>query len=156
MTEIAIAVGDLLPTCAEVGGGWKKIVGINITASAGDDYPIVVGFMELILVLVSVVTIIPTTIAHLPFSPLMEQVTRGCVLEQEDIGFIGYYSHNVSIDGYYADGLSITYGSPRHHLWTYVAVILLIYDNLRDSYGYNCPCTVYGGLSPLCGRQLLL
>ena len=37
MTEIAIASGDFISTCAGVGGGWRRIVNINI--SAGDDCP---------------------------------------------------------------------------------------------------------------------
>ena len=37
MTEIAIIVGDFIPTCAGVGGGWRRIAHINI--SAGDDCP---------------------------------------------------------------------------------------------------------------------
>ena len=37
MTEIAIANGDFISTCAGVGGGWRRIVNINI--SAGDDCP---------------------------------------------------------------------------------------------------------------------
>ena len=37
MTAITIAAGDFIPTCAGVGGGWKRIVNINI--SAGDDCP---------------------------------------------------------------------------------------------------------------------
>ena len=33
----AIANGDFISTCADVGGGWRRIVNINI--SAGDDCP---------------------------------------------------------------------------------------------------------------------
>ena len=35
MTAIAIINGDFITTCAGVGGGWRRIVNINI--SAGDD-----------------------------------------------------------------------------------------------------------------------
>ena len=41
-----------------------------------------------------------------------------------------------SIDSYYMDGISITRGSPRQHVWTLMA-------GLGDSYfedTYNCPC----------------
>ena len=37
-------------------------------------------------------------------------------------GLQAYYT-NKTIDSPYVDGLSITYGSPRHHLWTYAASI---------------------------------
>ena len=47
-------------------------------------------------------------------------------------------------DGYYADGLLITYGNPRQHIWTYIAGE---YDN-RTAYIYNCPCAAGGGSPP--------
>ena len=37
MTEITIANGDFISTCAGVGGGWRRIVNINV--SSGDDCP---------------------------------------------------------------------------------------------------------------------
>ena len=49
-----------------------------------------------------------------------------------------------SIDGIYVDGISITLGSPRKHVWTYAA-------GLSDDYDYkgsNCPCATIPGPSP--------
>ena len=49
-----------------------------------------------------------------------------------------------SIDGVYVDGISITLGSPRKHVWTYVV-------GLSDDYNYpkwNCPCATIPGPSP--------
>ena len=49
-----------------------------------------------------------------------------------------------SIDGSYVDGISITLGSPRKHVWTYAA-------GLSDDHNYpnyNCPCATYPGPSP--------
>ena len=43
--------------------------------------------------------------------------------------------HN-TIDTFYVDGVSITHGSPRRHLWTYA-------NGLSELYGYEpscCPC----------------
>ena len=37
MTAVAIAIGDFIFTCAGGGGGWRRIVNINI--SAGDNCP---------------------------------------------------------------------------------------------------------------------
>ena len=44
----------------------------------------------------------------------------------------------------YADGLLITYGNPRQHIWSYVVGW---HDNRTYTY-LNCPCTVGGGLAP--------
>ena len=52
--------------------------------------------------------------------------------------------HPHSIDGIYVDGISITLGSPRKHVWTYAA-------GLSDNYDYprwNCPCATHSGPPP--------
>ena len=48
------------------------------------------------------------------------------------------------IDGIYVDGISITLGSPRKHVWTYAV-------GLSDDYdypNYNCPCATHPGPPP--------
>ena len=53
-------------------------------------------------------------------------------------------SLNKTIDEDYVSGLSITYSSnPRQHIWTFASG-----HGERNSYQYNCPCSVYGGYSP--------
>ena len=44
--------------------------------------------------------------------------------------------HN-DINSHYVDGISLTRGSPRQHIWTFMAGL---YDNVQNLY-YNCPCT---------------
>ena len=51
------------------------------------------------------------------------------------------------INSYYVEGMSITYGSPRKHIWTY-AVGLSDDDNTYQSGVHNCPCAKYPGQSP--------
>ena len=49
-----------------------------------------------------------------------------------------------SINAQYVDGLSITLGNPRKHVWTYAA-------GLSDDYNYpdfNCPCAAIPGPDP--------
>jgi len=49
-----------------------------------------------------------------------------------------------SLDGVYVDGVSITYGNPRKHIWTYAI-------GVSEDYNYNrvnCPCAKYPGTSP--------
>ena len=41
-----------------------------------------------------------------------------------------------TIDNVYADGVSITHGSPRRHLWTYATGVSELYGNDR----FRCPC----------------
>ena len=43
-----------------------------------------------------------------------------------------------SINDNYVDGISLTHGSPRHHIWTFAAAL----DEDTSSFPqYNCPCT---------------
>jgi hypothetical protein len=45
---------------------------------------------------------------------------------------------NPSINTYYVDGISLTLGNPRRHLWTFAAAL----DEVgTHSSQYNCPCT---------------
>ena len=46
-------------------------------------------------------------------------------------------SSGKTINGVYIDGISITHGSPRRHLWSYAANL---YEQWRESANYICPC----------------
>ena len=49
-----------------------------------------------------------------------------------------------SLDEKYVDGISITSGNPRKHVWTYAV-------GLSDDYNYpccNCPCAKHPGPDP--------
>ena len=56
-----------------------------------------------------------------------------------------YDTSSQSIDGIYVDGISITLGSPRKHVWTYAAGPS---DDYNGDGKYTCPCAVYPGPSP--------
>ena len=49
-----------------------------------------------------------------------------------------------SIDSPYVEGISITYGSPRKHIWTLAVGLSKDYSYSR----YNCPCAKHPGDSP--------
>ena len=46
-----------------------------------------------------------------------------------------------TIDSNYVDGLSITYGNPRQHIWTYATGVF-------DNGEIHCPCDGTGGIAP--------
>ena len=50
--------------------------------------------------------------------------------------FRGHYWYNQNLEGYYVQGLSVTHGSPRHHIWTFAAGI----SKARRGNTYQCPC----------------
>jgi len=51
-----------------------------------------------------------------------------------------------NINSHYVDGVAITYGSPRQHLWTYSAGLSA--DGNHEGGRYNCPCAKYPGYDP--------
>ena len=52
-------------------------------------------------------------------------------------------THSRSLDGVYVDGISITSGSPRKHVWTYAVGSS---DDKKDA--ANCPCSKHPGPDP--------
>ena len=50
-----------------------------------------------------------------------------------------------SIDSTYVDGISITLGSPRKHVWTYAVGLS---DDHKISHSDNCPCAKHRGRVP--------
>ena len=141
MTEIT---GDgFIPTCAGVGGGWRRIAHVNI--SAGGDCPTGwvngnhsgVSFCYGVDVANNCSSVIFSTneISYQRVCGRARGYQKGFTF-----GFAGYHVSNQTIDGYYANALSITYSNPRQHLWTYAAGL---YDNFEGV--ANCPCAVGGG-----------
>ena len=58
---------------------------------------------------------------------------------KNNYAFFGYHSRGQTIDGYYVDGLSLTYGSPRKHIWRFASG--LFSGTSSDSHpDYRCPC----------------
>ena len=53
---------------------------------------------------------------------------------EKPLGFKTYFGPPVTIDGRYADGVSLTHGSPRQHIWTFAAQTF-------EGQGY-CPCNL--------------
>ena len=148
MIAITIANGDIICTCAGVGGGWSKIVNINI--SAGDDCPgewrkatqSDVSFCR-------VASDDRYTCSSAIFSTNGISYQRVCGrargYQKGDTGaFYGsrsYYSRTIDED--YVSGLSITYSSnSRQHIWTFASG-----RGERNSNQLNCPCSVNGGYS---------
>ena len=58
-----------------------------------------------------------------------------------DDAYDGYRNRNQLLDGHYVDGLSVTHGSPRNHIWTFAAGLSKGNNNGND----NCPCAIFPG-----------
>ena len=155
MTTIAIANSDFISTCAGVGGGWRRIANINI--SAGDDCPgewrkatqSGVSFCR-------VASDGEYTCSSANFSTNGKSYQRVCgrargYQKGYTLGFYGSDSSkhsggNRTIDQDYVSGLSITYSnSPRQHIWTFASG----HSELASSSSIrNCPCAINPGYIP--------
>ena len=56
-------------------------------------------------------------------------------------GFYSYLRYSQSLESAYVDGLSVTHGSPRHHIWTFAVGL----SKDRNYPFWNCPCALYPG-----------
>ena len=141
----AIANGDFISTCTGVGGGWRRIVNINI--SAGDDCPgewrkdtqSNVSFCR-----VASDGRWTCSSANFSTNEIIYQRVCGRARGYQKGNTLGLYISapyyidlNRTIDEDYASGLSITYNSnPRQHIWTFASG-----RGEREQSIYNCPCS---------------
>ena len=138
--------GNFISTCAGVGGGWRRIVNIDI--SAGDDCPgewrkaTQSGFS-----FCRVASNDRQTCSSASFSTNRISYQRVCgrargYQKGDTAAFYGsYYAYNKTIDEDYVSGLSITYSSnPRQHIWTFASG-----RGERYNSQFNCPCSVNVG-----------
>ena len=142
MTAIVVYIS----TCAGVGGGWRRIVNINI--SAGDDCP--GGWRKVTQSDVSfcrAASDASFTCSSASFSTngISYQRVCGRARGYQKGHTLGFYTwgRTANID-YYVAGLSITYSSnPRQHIWTFA-------NGATETIGNsgNCPCASRAGDSP--------
>ena len=135
----AIANGDFITTCAGMGGGWRRIANINI--SAGDDCPgewrkathFNVNFCR-------VASDYNHQCSSASFSTNGISYQRVCgrargYQKGDTLAFYGS-RFNITIDEDYVSGLSITYSSnPRQHIWTFASGRGVLSHTF-----WNCPC----------------
>ena len=143
MTAIANAIAQSISTCGSTDKGWQRVIKLNV--NAGDDCPS--GW---------------TKANNSGYSFCQKSFNgRGCsstifttngTAYQKVCGKARGYQKGhpnggnafnmLIIDDHYVNGLSITYGSPRQHIWTYA-------NGDNDVNGDNsCPCDSYGRATP--------
>ena len=140
----AIAASHFISSCAGVEGHWRRIASIDV--SAGDDCP--TGWMK-------------SSYNGVSFCRAPSD-NNGCYSTFFSTNGVNYqhvcgrargyqkgspdafWTTTNSIDSYYVEGLSITYGNPRQHIWTY-AIGPTDYGNVPCC---NCPCAAIPGSAP--------
>ena len=148
MTGFA-ANGDFISTYAGVGGGWRRIVNIDI--SAGDDCP--GEWRKATQSGVSFCRVardgwFSYSSASFSTNGINYQRVCGRARGYQKGDTLALYGsrpvYNKTIDEAYVDGLSITYSSnPRQHIWTFASG-----HGERAHNKLNCPCSFNGSYSP--------
>ena len=119
---------DMERNCSGVAGGWMKIVSVNMTTSGGTCPP---GLRAL-------QNPKPRCARHndspgcssavFPVQGIEYSRVCGRIIgyQQGHTDAFGAYHHHSehrTIDSYYVDGISLTHGSPREHIWTFAAAL---------------------------------
>ena len=135
----------------ECGGkeGWMKLVNVNV--ARGDSCP---GRWK------NISSPVAACIAHsqkagcysTTFSTDKIPYSRVCGMvvgyqQSSTDGFANFHYSSRSINGPYVDGVSITYGTPRKHIWTY-GIGNSDKSNYLPQYPSNCPCSEFPGRLP--------
>jgi len=147
MTAIAaFSHGDLISSCAGVGGVWKRIASFDI--AAGDDCPS--PWVKSSYNGVSFCRSASVGCYSVIYSTNGTSYHRVCgkasgYQRASTDAFCYRADADMNIDGNYVDGLSITHGSPRQHIWTYAVGITE--SNSREACS-NCPCATYSSTNP--------
>ena len=134
-----------LTRCGDITGGWTRVAHIDMTSPDGTCPS---GFDTIAS---------PRSCSHsggvgcslVQYSTLGISYTRVCgraigYQHATADAFDAYAGLGTDIDSPYVDGLSITYDTPRRHLWTYAA------GNFQSNYLHNgnCPCAAAAGTQP--------
>ena len=113
--------GDLISSCAGVEGVWRRIGNFDI--AAGDSCP-----SPWITIMYNGVNYCTGSASN--FGCYSVRYSANAVSYQRVCGRASVYPKdtpdnfhnrniNLGIDSYYVDGISITHGNPRQHIWTY-------------------------------------
>ena len=136
---------DMTRSCGGVTGGWMRVAELDMTNGS---HQCPSGLMERNDS--SICTCVPNSVSancssvSLPISNEYSKVCGKIIAYQVGSpNTFGDYTGsfvrvNASIDTYYVDGVSLTHGSPRHHIWTFAAGL----DEFAGSFPRsNCLCT---------------
>ena len=131
MTTIASAFSrnDFISSCAGVGGTWKRIGGFNATAGDNCPSPWVNSSLNGVRSCLPASTAAGCYSVNYPTNGTSYHRVCGRVNGYQERTPDGFYGN--SINDFYVDGISITYGNPRQHIWTY---------GITRTMSLICPC----------------
>ena len=126
---------DMTRSCGGVTGGWMRVAELDMTNSS---HQCPSGFTLRNDSNRRTCGISPSSgCSSVTFSGLGLQYSRVCgKIKAYQVGSTDSFSGEQNIDGRYVDGISITRGSPREHIWTLASA----FDEVGTVPRSNCPC----------------
>ena len=130
---------DMSLSCGGVTGGWMRVAELDMTNSS---HQCPSGLMEHIYssgnrtcridsTSVAICSSVVFPINDLRYSQVCGKIMAYQFASPDGFGG-GSRGNAITIDENYVDGISLTHGNPRHHIWTFAAV--------ADELGSACPC----------------
>ena len=120
---------DMTRSCGGVTGGWRRVAELDMTNSS---HQCPSGFRQRSYSSKRTCGIPSSGCFSVTFSTATLEYSKVC-------GKITAYQYGIpdAFAGSSVDGVSLTHGNPRQHIWTFVAA----YDEVSSAPGSNCPCT---------------
>ena len=141
-SSIVRAYCDMIRSCGGVTGGWMKVSELDMRDSS-QQCPS--GFLQNNIGSSFPRTCVRTSYRSRGCASIFYNFTENHHLQYSQVcgKVIGYqYGRpeaflDRSINARYVDGVSLTYGSPRQHIWTFA----VSRDEVHDDGSFNCQCT---------------
>ncbi len=138
-----------LSACGNITGGWMKVAELDMTDNSNQCPSILTQRIDSNK-RTSVINSTSASCAHVNYSIDAIRYSQVCGKIKAYKIIIGSHDAfgNSDIDSIYVDGISLTYGRPRRHIWTFAASL----DEVSSHPDTNCPCTninyTSGALTP--------
>ena len=133
---------DMTRSCGGVTGGWMRVADLDMTSSS---HQCPRGFQQRTDAgRRTCIPVISIGCSSVNFSAA-EGYSRVCgKIIGYQVGVLNTFGYrNPTIDSY-IDGVSLTHGQPRQHIWSFAAGL----DEVGSLPQYNCPCTNSGTAIP--------
>ena len=134
---------DMTLSCGNITGGWMRVAELNMTDTIQQCPSGLVENNETGIRQCqaegSGCLSVNYSISNIGYSSVCGRITAYQVGSTN--AFRNYFENEdtTTIDSAYVDGVSLTYGNPREHIWTFVAA-LDRNDNLTEARSRHCPC----------------
>ena len=124
--------------CGDTTGGWTRVAYINMT-DPGETCPGGLNYISSPVRMCAQSRSGGCSSVTLP--PHEGSYTKVCgraqgYQYQDTLAFLFHHRDQATLDGHYVDGLSVTHGNPRNHIWTFAA------GSSKDNRHHvgRCPC----------------